>query len=142
MGSRYILYFEPALANLNNMDNRMSNRLDSQIRDFLTAWQPKAAFAKKLQSHLWQFKWSPRQGSGARAFTGYFDGDDYDIALVWVTFKKKNERKFNAKQTQFDTRSKRLIEDVLTQKSADKIASWLTDQKENNSRKLLTENDV
>lgn len=142
MSRRYIVYFEPALDNLDDMDNRMSNRLDSQIQDFLTAWRPKAAFAKKLKSHLWQFKWSPHQGSGARAFSSYFDGDDHDIALVLVTFKKKKERKFNAKQGQFDTRSKSLVDNVLENKSIDQIDSWLEDQNENASRKVLSEDDV
>lgn len=142
MSRRYIVYFEPALDNLDDMDNRMSNRLDSQIQDFLTAWRPKAAFAKKLKSHLWQFKWSPRQGSGARAFSSYFDGDGHDIALVLVTFKKKKERKFNAKQEQFDTRSKSLVDNVLENKSIDQIDSWLEDQNENASRKVRSEDDV
>lgn len=139
MSCRYIVYFEPALANLASMDNRMSNRLDSQIQEFLTAWRPETGFAKKLKSHLWQFKWSPRQGSGARAFASYFDGDKHDIALVLVTFKKKNERKFNATQEKFNTRSKSLLDNVLESKSANQIDSWLHDQKENTSRKLLDE---
>ena len=75
MGRRYVVFFEPALANLDAMGNHMATRMENQITDFLDAWRPEAAFAKSLQSDLWQFKWSPRNGSGARAFSGYFAGD-------------------------------------------------------------------
>jgi hypothetical protein len=142
MCSRYVVYFEPTLVALGDMDNRMSSRLDSQIRDFLTAWRASDAFTKQLQSHLWQFKWSPRQGSGARAFAGYFDGGNYDIALVLVAFKKKNERTFNAAQGKFNERSKSLTEDVLGEKTEAQLDSWLKSQHEDDSRNVLPEDDA
>lgn len=138
MSSRYIVYFE----NLASMDNRMSSRLDSQLRNLLSAWRPKDAFEKKLQSHLWQFKWSPSEGSGVRAFSGHFDGDSHDIALVLVTFKKKNERNFNAAQAKFNSRSKSYADTVLAEKSKSQIESWLAAQRENASRKVLNEEAV
>ena len=142
MSSRYVVYFEPTLVALGGMDNRMSNRLGSQIRDFLTAWKPEDAFAKQLQSHLWQFKWSPRQGSGARAFAGYFDSKTHDIALVVIAFKKTNEQKFYAAQAKFNGRSRSLTEDVLERKTGAQLDSWLETQRENDSRNVLTEDDV
>ena len=142
MSSRYVVYFEPTLVVLDDMDNRMSSCLDSQIRDFLTAWRAKDGFAKKLQSHLWQFKWSPRQGSGARAFAGHFDNGTHDIALVLVAFKKTNERKFNAAQAKFNERSRSLIEDVLEEKTEAQLDAWLETQRGNDSRNVLTEDDA
>lgn len=119
----------------------MATRLNSQIEDFLTAWRPTDAFAKKLQSDLWQFKWSPRHGSGARAFSGYFGGDEYDISLVLVAFKKKNEDKFNLKQEKFNSRAK-LFTDKLEKASLSSIDSWIDDQRTNPDRKVLDENDI
>lgn len=108
----------------------------------MSVWRPKDAFAKKLQSHLWQFKWSPGEGSGARAFSGYFDGDSHDVALVLVTFKKKNERNFNAAQAKFNSRSKSYTDTVLAEKSKSQVESWLADQRGNASRKVLGEEAV
>ncbi|WP_435120120.1 hypothetical protein [Halolamina sp. C58] len=141
MGRRYVVFFEPALANLDAMGNHMATRLENQITDFLDAWRPESAFAKSLQSDLWQFKWSPRNGSGARAFSGYFAGDEHDIALVLVTFKKKNEDKFNLQQTGFNSRAKSLIR-TLDSKSPSDIDTWLDDQRNNPERKVLDETDI
>jgi hypothetical protein len=137
MTDRYIVYFQPALTNLAAMGNRMSTRLNSQIEDFLTAWRPAAAFEKQLQSHLWQFKWSPRSGSGARAFSGYFDGEQHDIALVLVCFKKKDETEFYAKQDVFNSRAKSYTRGVLANKSATEIDSWLDQQRQHNQRAVV-----
>jgi len=141
MGRRYVVFFEPALANLDAMGNHMATRLENQITDFLDAWRPEADFAKPLQSDLWQFKWSPKHGSGARAFSGYFAGDEHDIALVLVTFKKKNEDKFNLQQTGFNSRAKSLIR-TLDSKSPSVIDTWLDDQRNNPERKVLDETDI
>ena len=141
MGRRYVVFFEPALANLDAMGNHMATRLENQITDFLDAWRPEAAFAKSLQSDLWQFKWSPRNGSGARAFSGYFAGDEHDIALVLVTFKKKNEDTFNLQQTGFNSRAKSLT-GTLDSKSPSDIDTWLDDQRNNPERTVLDETDI
>lgn len=141
MSRRYVVFFEPALANLDAMGNHMATRLENQITDFLDAWRPEAAFAKPLQSDLWQFKWSPKHGSGARAFSGYFASDEHDIALVLVTFKKKNEDKFNLQQTGFNSRAKSLTR-TLDSKPPSDIDTWLDDQRNNPERKILDETDI
>lgn len=141
MERRFVVFFEPALANIDAMGNHMATRLESQIEDFLDAWRPEAAFAKPLQSDLWQFKWSPKHGSGARAFSGYFDGDEHDIALVLITFKKKNEGKFNLQQKRFNSRAKSLTS-TLDSKTPSDIDNWLEDQRNNPDRKVLDETDI
>lgn len=141
MGRRYVVFFAPAIANLDAMGNRMATRLEHQITDFLDAWRPEAAFAKQLRGELWQFKWSPNTGSGARAFSGYFDGDEHDAALVLVTFKKKNEDEFNLKQEGFNARAKSLT-GTLDRKSPSEIANWLEDQRDDPDRSVLDETDL
>lgn len=141
MSRRYVVFFEPARANLDAMGNHMATRLENQIADFLAAWRPEAAFAKPLQSDLLQFKWSPKNGSDARAFSGYFDGDEHDIALVLVAFKKKNEETFNLQQRGFNARAKALTR-TLGSKSPPDIASWLEDQRGNPDRNVLDETDM
>lgn len=137
MTGRYIVYFQPALINLEAMGNRMRTRLKSQIEDFLTAWRPEAAFEKQLQSHLWQFKWSPRSGSGARAFSGYYHGEDHDIALILVTFKKNDESEFNAKQEVFNSRAKSYTHEVLANKPYAEIDAWLDKQRQSDQRTVV-----
>ena len=141
MSGRYVVYFEPALANLEAMGNSMSPRLEKQINSFLDAWRPDAAFAKKLQSDLWQFKWSPHHGSGARAFSGYFNSSEHDIALVLVTFKEKNEDKFNLQQKGFNARAQ-TITSTLESKSSSEVNNWLDNQRSNADRKVLDETDI
>lgn len=141
MGRRFVVFFEPALANLDAMGNDMATRLENQIKDFLDAWRPETGFAKSLQSDLWQFKWSPKHGSGTRAFSGYFDGDEHDIALVLITFKKKNEEKFNLQQKKFNSRAKSLTS-TLDSKPPSNIDHWLENQRNNPDRKVLDETDI
>lgn len=140
MGRRYVVFFQPALENLEAMGNPMATRLKDQIKDFLDAWRPKASFEKSLQSDLWQFKWSPKNGSGARAFSGYFDGAEHDIALILVTFKKKNEGKFNLKQSGFNSKANALT-NTFDSKSPSDIDNWLEVQRANSDRKILDETD-
>lgn len=141
MSGRYVVFFEPALENLQSMGNPMPTRLEKQISDFLDAWRPEAAFAKKLQSDLWQFKWSPSHGSGARGFSGYFDGKDHDIALVLITFKKVNEDEYNLKQKGYNAKAQTLT-DVLESKSSKEIDEWLDDQRDKSERRVLDETDI
>jgi hypothetical protein len=138
---RYVIYFEPAIANLDDMDNRMSNRLESEVEDFLTAWRPEDAFDKQLKSHLWQFKWRPRTGSGARAYSGYFDGEHFDIALVLAAFKRKNASGFQRRQEEFNNRAKHLV-GVLEGKDIPDIQRWFSKQQDRDDRRALTDENI
>lgn len=113
----------------------------SQIEDFLTAWKPGAAFEKQLQSDLYQFKYSPRHGSGARAFSGHFQGNAHDIALVLTAYKKSNEAKFLAKQTAYNGRARQL-NGVLTDRTASEIEDWLRVQRNDDTRRVVTDADI
>lgn len=141
MTSRSVVYFQPALENIKAIDTSLSEPLMSQIEDFLTAWKPEAAFEKKLRSDLYQFKYSPRHGSGARAFSGHFQGDVHDIALVLTAYKKSNEAKFLAEQTAYNSRAEQLTR-VLADRTASEIEDWLRAQRNDDTRRVVTDTDI
>lgn len=141
MTDRFVVYFQPALENIGGMDTSLSSRLTAQIESFLSAWKPEAAFEKQLQGELYQFKYSPRRGSGARAFSGHFRSDDHDIALVLTAYKKGNEAKFLAKQTAYDEKSGQLNR-VLAEKTAAEIDAWIRTQRHRDDRRVVDETDL
>lgn len=136
MSDRSVVYFEPAVRNLDEMDNRMSSRMEDEIEGFLTAWKPTATFEKRLDSHLWQLKWRPQTGSGARGFAGYYDGQTHRIELVLTVFKKTNERTFNARQPAYNERAKG-YRNALDEKAPETIDDWLADQADSESRRVV-----
>lgn len=133
-GDRYVLYLPPAKANLDALDNSLSQKIEAEVEKFLTAWNPGDVFDKSVTEHVGQIK---KDRSVVRAFGTWWDGDGRHVLLVLAVYKKDNESEFWGDSAEYDRLSREYLSELDERHSNGELESSLANLERDDDFKLL-----
>jgi hypothetical protein len=125
--SRYVLLLEsPTKVYQTRIEGSIRNRVDAQIRTFLTEASPESGLqdAQKFPSPLRQLK---DRGGKARALGTWCKGDGFDLFVVQILYDKDDEGSYLPKKHVFAERGTDYVERFETlshETMQQKIGDW------------------
>jgi len=127
MVERYVVCLPPARAQLNSLDNSLSEKLEKKIRRFIDAFDVRSVFRKEeMRSHLQQVG---HRGDGTRALCTHWKGEYSEILLVFVAYKKTNEGSILPKLNKYNERA-REYHKMFDSTSKEAFYEWLEGRKD------------
>lgn len=127
MADRYVVCLPPTREQLDSLDNSLSEKLETKIERFLEAFDVRSVLRKEeMRSHVHQVG---HRGDGTRGLCTYWDGDHATVLLVFVVYKKRNERAFLSELDRYNERAREYHE-LLDSTSEPKFHEWLEDVKD------------
>lgn len=135
MADRYVVCLQPTREQLDSLDNSLSEKLEKKIERFIDAFDVRSVFRKEeMRSHLHQVG---QRGDGTRGLCTYWESDFAEVLLLFVVYKKSDERKFLSEIETYNERAREYHE-MLDTTSDEKFREWLEEVKSDSEYLVLT----